>query len=68
MKVRFYREDNHWVAGLYCGKGGVSSLVHFVKSKRLLPIFRVFTIKNLKTAFYGKSQSKRPKRNITKDR
>ncbi len=47
MKIKFYKRNGIWTAGLWAFKGGISSLVA-ARHGKLLFVIKVFTIKNFK--------------------
>jgi hypothetical protein len=54
MRIRLGRNKNEWYAGVYTGKGGISSLVNYKQSKSFLKILTVFKLKNLWICIVGK--------------
>lgn len=54
MILKLGRKKNEWYAGVYTGKGGVSSLVNYKQSKSFFTVLTVFKLKNLKVGLFGK--------------
>ncbi len=47
MKIKFYKRNGIWTAGLWALKGGISSLVA-ARHGKLLFVIKVFTLANFK--------------------
>ena len=42
MKLKLKKDQGYWMAGIYRGKGGVSSLINVRHSKSFWEVIRVF--------------------------
>ena len=54
MKLKFGKKGNEYFAGVYTGRGGVSSLVNYRQGKSLWKTLGAFKLENLWVGLLGK--------------
>jgi len=54
MLLKLGRKGNEWYAGVYTGKGGISSMVNYKQARNFFKVLTVFKLKNLRVGLLGK--------------